>query len=424
MQIACTKDTICMQQQPIMFKYSKDGISVLTTLDSRRAKADGKYPVKVQVVYNRQQKYYSTGKNMTSEEWEKLPHTKVRALADIRTDIENSFNIVRDNVESIAYTGEFSFDALNQRLKRGSNGTVNAAFQAKIADLRSNERIGNMMVYDTILKGIERFSGSNIQFHEITTDWLKRYEKFLLGEQKSYTTIGIHMRTLRAILNNARKVGIIKESAYPFGRDRYEIKTTEGRKKALTMEQIGQIARYEDGGDATAKYRDYWLFLYLCNGINMADFVKLKYSNIDNGEIFFVRQKTEHTTRTRKEIRVVITEPMQAIIDRWGNPTSPDNYIFPVLTGKEDALTQKHKTQYLTRAINKRMAAIGEVLGMGNISTYTARHSFATVLKRSGANIAFISESLGHNDLKTTENYLASFEREERVKNAELLTQF
>ena len=115
---------------------------------------------------------------------------------------------------------------------------------------------------------------------------------------------------------------------------------------------------------------------------------------------------------------------MQTIIDRWGNIPAPDNFIFPVLDGKEDAMRRKLKTQYLTRAINKRMHAIGEALGIGSISTYTARHSFATVLKRAGANIAYISESLGHSDLKTTENYLASFEREERVKNAELLTRF
>ena len=87
-------------------------------------------------------------------------------------------------------------------------------------------------------------------------------------------------------------------------------------------------------------------------------------------------------------------------------------------------MRRKLKTLYLTRAINKRMHAIGEALGIGNITTYTARHSFATVLKRAGANIAYISESLGHQDLKTTENYLSSFEREERVKNAELLTKF
>jgi integrase len=70
------------------------------------------------------------------------------------------------------------------------------------------------------------------------------------------------------------------------------------------------------------------------------------------------------------------------------------------------------------------MAHIAEALGIDHISTYTARHSFATVLKRSGANIAYISESLGHSSQRTTENYLSSFEREERERNAELLTKF
>ncbi len=217
---------------------------------------------------------------------------------------------------------------------------------------------------------------------------------------------------------------MIREAQYPFGKDRYEIQEGEGRKMALTLVQIGRLARYEDGSDATAKYRDYWLFLYLCNGINVADFVRLKFRDIVNGEICFVRQKTERTTRTRKEIRVIVTDRMQTIIDRWGNPPAPDRFIFPVLDGSEDAMRRKMKTQFLTREINKRMKAVGEQLGIGPISTYTARHSFATVLKRAGANIAYISESLGHSDLKTTENYLASFEREEREKNAQILTKF
>ena len=70
------------------------------------------------------------------------------------------------------------------------------------------------------------------------------------------------------------------------------------------------------------------------------------------------------------------------------------------------------------------MEEIGKALGIDHISTYTARHSFATVLKRSGANIAYISESLGHQNLKTTENYLASFEKEERIKAADMLTKY
>ena len=46
------------------------------------------------------------------------------------------------------------------------------------------------------------------------------------------------------------------------------------------------------------------------------------------------------------------------------------------------------------------------------------------VLKRSGTNISYISESLGHSNLAITENYLASFERDERMRNAQLLTKF
>ena len=337
-------------------------------LDTRRTKPNEKYPVKIRVTYRRDRRYYPTGKDLTPEEWEMLGATKARALVAVRKDIESSYQIVRAAVENLAGNG-----------------------------------------------------GERIQFDAVTVSWLKRYADFLTKEGKVQTTISIHLRHLRAIMNDARRLGIVKETQYPFGRGRYEIQEGEGRKLALTLEQIGRIARYEDGSEATAKYRDYWLFLYLCNGINVADFVKLRYRDIVDGEICFVRQKTEHTTKTRKEIRVVLVPQMQAIIDRWGNPPGRNNFIFPVLDGTEDAMHQKLKTMYLTRAINKRMQEVGEQLGIGNISTYTARHSFATVLKRAGANIAYISESLGHQDLKTTENYLASFEREEREKNAAIL---
>lgn len=178
------------------------------------------------------------------------------------------------------------------------------------------------------------------------------------------------------------------------------------------------------GDGAKEVYRDIWFFMYLCNSINTADLVRLKYKNTVDGEICFVRQKTERTTKTIKEIRAVVTPEMETIIERWGNERQPNNFIFPCITGDEDALTQKKKTKDFTKRINKRMKMIGEALGIDGISTYTARHSFATVLKRSGANIAYISESLGHNDLKTTESYLASFEKEERQKNAALLTNF
>lgn len=395
----------------------------MTVLDKRCPKANGLYPVKVQVVYRRMQRYYLTGKELTEEEWQKLPETKSRRLLEIRESIENSFSLVKYNVEALAEKGGFSFDALNVRLGKATGDTVNSAFKAKIENLKKEERIGTMEWYENIYLWVEKFGGNKISFDTITIDWLKRYERFLLKD-KNHTTVGMHMRAIRAIMNEAKKAGVIKDSQYPFGKDKYEIQAGAGRKKALTLQEIGKIVRFSDGNETTERYRDLWFFMYLCNGINTADLVKLKYKNIHDGEICFVRQKTERTNKTIKEICEPITPEMETIIKRWGNEPLPDNLIFPYLEGVVDPIKRKHLTKDLTRRINKRMKRIGQALGIENITTYTARHSFATVLKRSGANISYISESLGHSDLKTMEAYLASFEKEERQKNASLLTQF
>lgn len=153
-------------------------------------------------------------------------------------------------VENLAGNGGFSLDALNDRLKGAASNTVNAMFRAKIAELEKAGRVGSMLVYDNVLKGLERFAGERIQFDAVTVSWLKRYADFLTKEGKVQTTISIHLRHLRAIMNDARRLGIVKETQYPFGRGRYEIQEGEGRKLALTLEQIGRIARYEDGSEA------------------------------------------------------------------------------------------------------------------------------------------------------------------------------
>lgn len=415
MQIVCTMNN---------YYYSKDGLTIAAILDSRRLLANGEYPIKIRVTYQRKQTYYPTGKSMSEDTWESLNISRRSEIVSARKDIENSFSLVKSAAQELIDTGIFTIDMLNTRMSRGLSMSLNTAIESKINQLREEAKIGSSDVYASLFRSLKTFAKREIRYEDISPMWLKRFEDSMRNNGKSQTTIAMNMRSLRSIINDARRAGIIKDALYPFGRGKYEIQEGEGRKMALTLEQIGQIARYDDGSDTTAKYRDYWLFLYLCNGINVADFVKLKYDNIVNGEICFVRQKTEHRTRTRKEICVPISAPMQEILDRWGNPPKKGNYLFPILKGDESDLERNKKTKYFTRSINRRMQSISEALGISHISTYTARHSFATVLKRSGTSIAYISESLGHQNLKTTENYLASFEREERAKNAELLTRF
>lgn len=409
-----------------MFNYANNGITISSILDQRRELKEGTFPVKIRVTFKRDRKYYSTGKNLSIEEWEKLLDTKSKKQISVRTDIQFSFEKVKNAVIQLERDDNFSFTALNTYLGQSSaDYTLGTAFQAKIESLLSENRIGSYNYYNDTLKTIEEFAGKNIPIEFVTVIWLKKFEKHLLETGRNYTTIGMRCRAIRSIMNDALTLGIIKEKQYPFGRGKYEIPTGRGRKLALTLQQIKTLVTYSDGSEATEHYRDLWFFSYLCNGINFADLVTLKYANIQNDEIYFTRAKTINTSRVKREICAVITPEMRTIMDKWGNiDKSPDSYIFGFLNGDETPLQITKRVRDVISNCNRHLRKIGKAIGIAGLSTYTARHSYATVLKRSGANIAYISESLGHKDLKTTEKYLASFEKEERMKNASFLTSF
>lgn len=101
-----------------MFSYSKDSITVASILDSRKPNKRGTSPIKIRVTHNRVRKYYSTGKDLTPSEWEQLPRAKSQNSKLTRESVENSFSLVKANVEALAEKGGFSFDALNLRLSK------------------------------------------------------------------------------------------------------------------------------------------------------------------------------------------------------------------------------------------------------------------------------------------------------------------
>ncbi|KAA3439620.1 site-specific integrase [Rufibacter hautae] len=408
-----------------MFEFSDSGVTLATVLETRKVNKDGLHPVRVRITYKRQRSYYSTGKVLSPEEWERLPNAKGQEAKAIRESIQKFSEKVRSEVKGLIKQDAFSFEALNKRLSSATSDTLNTAFVARIEDLTAKGKISTSDWYKYTLRSIRLFAGDKISFSQITIDWLRKYEKHLLDEGKSYTTISMYMRALQVIINEAKEAGVIKATQHPFGKGKFEIPQHEGRNIALTISQISQIVKYECGSGNEEMCRDLWFFSYLCNGANITDICKLKYFNIRNGEICFYRQKTLAKAKKKKLIHAFITPEMQTIINRWGNQSrKQEDFIFPFLKGEESPADERRIIKNITHLMNDRMKVIGEKLGIGNISTYTARHSYASVLKRSGANIAFISESLGHNDLKTTETYLASFEQEERVKNAALLTKF
>jgi len=408
-------------------KYTNSGVSVSVVLDKREARKtkDGQYRVRIKVYSYYQTEYYKTGALLTTEQWNELAATRKPPLVREREKIRLMFEKCIHYVEKALQRGRFSFDTFSKMMGVGNSieKSINVAFQNKIKQLSNEHRVGTASAYAAALNSFEKFAGNSISFSKITIDWLKKYEQKQLENGLSATTVGIYLRSLRSVINDAIRNDDFPQNAYPFGQGKYEIPSTTGRKLALKLADVQRVVNFDcENNETLQRYLDLWTFSYLCNGANFNDILRLRHENIVAQEIYFFRGKTASTTKDLKEIAVFLHPKLKKIIKKWGTPTSkPKDYIFPYLTGGETPLEEKAIIADVIKRTNKRMKHISEQLKLPKITTYTARHSFATVLKRSGANIAFISESLGHSDLKTTENYLASFETEERKKNAMLL---
>lgn len=405
-----------------MLKFSKRGISVSAVLDRRRMKISGMYPVKVEVVCRRRQKYFPTGVDMLEDDWERL--WKRRKMTPEMIEIEECFNRVRNEVAEMLDKDVFSLQALEARCGKGACFNVNNAFQIEMERCRSDGRVNSYYRFRSALINIERYGGVNIPFSSITAGWLRGCEDFWMHDGKCSTTVCIYMKTLKYIINKAVDEGYMKGVDYPFGRNEYMIPKAAVRKLALSKDHIKRLMDYE-GPACLEEFRDLWLFSYLCNGINFKDMLFLRYSNIVDGEIWFVRSKTKYAYGESKVIHAVLSPEMEAIISRWGNTrSSADTYIFRFANETNDKFGAEMLVRRVIRQCNTALKKISRQLGIPVFTTYAARHSFATIMQRSGVEVTFISECLGHSSLVVTENYLAGSAKEDRKRNSALLTDF
>ena len=400
-----------------MYKEKDRKVTVETLIDKRKKLKDGTYPIKVRVTYKAKQKYYPVGKNISETEWSKACKAN---KGNVRLRVKAYFDHVLSNVVSLLDQNAFSLNELDDSLKTHTEKTLNSIIAAKIEKFKSNNQFSSIDSYKCTLSCIERFKHKSVALTDVTPKWLKELENFM-SKDKSVNTIAIYMRNIKACMNVAKRAKYITEDGFPFGAGKYQIKKGTGVKKAVGLEQLKSIASCDDLSNVGQRYRDYWLFLYLANGMNVADFIELKYKNISDGEISYVRKKTAGTNSTIEEIRITLTEEIKDIIDKYGiKETSPDSYIFGHLDGTESAEEIYKKKKNLTKRINNHTKKLGKILGITNLTTYVGRHSFATRLKEKGVNIAKIKEALGHSSMATTDSYLKSFEKEHRAEIAKL----
>ena len=396
-------------------------------LDTRRAKNKNLYPVKLRVYSTLFQikKLYATKYDLSKKDFASIWETEKPRKE--HKEIRNELQAIELRANGICKTLKpFSFTEFEKKYSGNSIGkdTVNGSFADYIKELRKEGRIGTAVSYECAQSSLDKFL-KGAKFIDITPEVLNKYEKWMLNQGNSITTIGIYLRSLRTLFNNLIAEGALPKESYPFGKRKYEIPTGNNIKKALTLSDIALIY-YHKANETEAKSKDYWLFMYLCNGINVKDMCLLKYGNIKGDILEFERAKTVRTKRKVEPIRVALNEDTLQIIKKWGNHKQDnDTYIFPVLTKGLSPERERQLIQQCTQVINCHMKSIAKELKIENdVTTYAARHSFATILQRSGASTEFISEALGHSNVKTTQNYLAGFEDETKKETTKALTAF
>lgn len=253
----------------------------------------------------------------------------------------------------------------------------------------------------------------NLKVSQITPDFLKGYEKWMTDNGRSLTTVGMYLRALRTIFNLAIENEVIDASKYPF--KKYTIPAPQKISRTLKKEEIKLIINYTAKREADAIALDYWVFSFISNGMNFKDIALLKYGNINGDFIEFRRAKTKRTTKYNSlPIMVPLDGSLLFIINKLGNKSKKkEDYIFPILKHGLTPQQEYVRIKTFVRNTNKRLTRIGIELGLSlKVTSYVARHCFATIQKNNNAPLAYISEALGHSNLKTTQNYFGRFEDE------------
>lgn len=393
-------------------------VYVKIVLDTRRKNEEGVYPIKLRVTHQRVQRYYLTGYKMSSAEFpELLKDAPPKRLKEIKIQV-GAIELKAKNI--INKMEAFSFLAFEEKLyaNEKASKSIFELYKEIIDDKMQQGKVGTAINYQCSMKSLQSFS-PRLSFIDITPKLLKTYEKQLLAEGKSVSTVGIYMRPLRAVLNEAINRKFMSRELYPFGMKKFIIPESKNIKKALSREDFKKLVDYtsSDKGSFEARSRDFWLLSYLLQGANMKDILLLKHENIEKEYIHFVREKTKDTVRRNiTEITVPILPETMEIINCWKDSSRNSGYVFNFINDSMTPMDIYKAVQNFVKVTNDNMSLIAQKVGLNKrITTYAARYTFTKAMLDADVSVEFIRQCLGHQNYSTTKRYIQSFELEKKL---------
>lgn len=376
--------------------------------------SNGEHPLMLCVCKDNKRKYQSLGISVSAEHWDfknNRPNDRCPNRERIIILINEKVNeIQRIALDKQIAGRDYTASTLIESSKPTDNSkkTVGDYFLTYIDNLKKENRLRYAGMYEISYNSFIKFNKHlDIPFSDIDVAWLKRYEAWGKSQNLSVSTISTRIRHLRAVFNLALLEHAIKSDCYPFHTYKVSKLNRATAKRALSKTDIQNIMEYQGKSPMEQLAIDLFTFSYLCAGINFIDMAKLKQPNIQENQLVYNREKT------KKLIIVPLQEPAMQIIEKYNNDKSP--FIFPILSNFHKSEVQvANRLHKVLAKINKHLKEIGVKLNLPiPLTTYVARHSFATVLKRAGVSTSIISESLGHSSERITQVYLDSFDKEQ-----------
>ncbi|HOY07356.1 MAG TPA: site-specific integrase [Saprospiraceae bacterium] len=390
--------------------------TIRVTLFKSKTLANGEHPLMLVVTKDGKRKYSALGISCHPDKWNFQKNEPKKNHPDklkIETIIAKRIAEIQSKALDLKlYDKDFTSDSLVATVQkpRGANDLF-AYVDGLVANFIQNKEVGNANLYRDVTRILKKFAAKKtLPFSDIDVHFLNRWESHCKNKNMAETSLSVYFRTLRAIFNRAIKDHIVSVNYYPFRDFKISKFDTRTRKRAIDKSDIQKIKAVNVIGKPVVQLsKDVFLFSYYGQGMNLTDIAHLRWSQIVQDRLFYVRAKTG------KEFNLKLMEPARQILEYYRPLTggNPNNYVFPILN------TERHITPIqidnrihkMNSLINKHLKAMGQTAGIETpLTTYVARHSYATVLKTSGISIAVISEALGHETEAITQTYLKSFE--------------
>lgn len=380
-------------------------------LDSRRPVAGGLYPIKYSIYHNGKQRNIPTGIAVALNQWKDgkiVSHPQRVVWNNLIMRRLTEFNDALVKVAARRVVRLLSCEELKNEIIKELDPVAASSINTAPEFLPTLTEFANMAntkrthdIYQDTGRSISRYlseTGADqmLTFPQITRKWLTEYDRWLQDHGNKTNARGIHMRNIRAIFNYAIKEDLVSLEIYPF--KKFQIKTEATVKRSLKIEDMRKLFAYVSSNRYDNIALDVFKLTFYLIGINIKDLFELKAAGYMNGRISYIRSKTGRLY----DIKVL--PEAAAIIEKYRSDKGDSLLFF-----RTRFFNAKPEYEYYTslcHLVNNHLHTIADKIGLPQITTYWARHTWATIAAEMDIPKETISAALGHGGSTVTDVYI------------------